>query len=59
MERISREVNAILKRPDVLEQFQKQGVEPSGATPAEFAAFLKQQLADWGRAARDAGLKPE
>jgi tripartite-type tricarboxylate transporter receptor subunit TctC len=43
----------------VLEQFQKQGVEPSGATPAEFAAFLKQQLADWGRAARDAGLKPE
>jgi tripartite-type tricarboxylate transporter receptor subunit TctC len=59
VERISREVNAILKRPDVLEQFQKQGVEPSGATPAEFAAFLKQQLADWGRAARDAGLKPE
>ena len=59
VERISREVNAILKRPEVLEQFQKQGVEPSGATPAEFAAFLKQQLADWGRAARDAGLKPE
>ena len=59
VERISREVNAILKRSDVVEQFQKQGVEPSGATPAEFAAFLKQQLADWGRAARDAGLKPE
>ena len=59
VERISREVNAILKRPDVREQFQKQGVEPSDATPAEFATFLKQQLADWGRAARDAGLKPE
>ena len=41
---ISREVNAILKRPDVREQFQKQGVEPSGATPAEFAAFLKSSL---------------
>ena len=59
VERISREVNAILKRPEVREQFQKQGVEPSGATPAEFAAFVKQQLADWGKAARDAGLKPE
>lgn len=56
---ISREVNAILKRPDVREQFQAQGVDPSGATPAEFAAFLKEQLADWAKAARDAGLKPE
>ena len=59
VERISREVNAILKRPEVGEQFQKLGVEANGATPAEFAVFLKQQLADWGRAARDAGLKAE
>ena len=59
IELISREVNAILKRPDVREQFQMQGVEPSGATPAEFAAFLKEQLSDWAKAARDAGLKPE
>lgn len=59
VEKISREVNLILKRPDVLERLRKQGVEPSGSTPAQFAVFLKQQLADWGRAARDAGLKPE
>jgi tripartite-type tricarboxylate transporter receptor subunit TctC len=56
---ISREVNAILKRSDVREQLQMQGVEPSGATPTEFAAFLREQLADWAKAARDAGLKPE
>ena len=31
----------------------------AGSTPAEFAAFLKQQLADWGKAAREVGLKPE
>jgi len=59
LDRISRETNALLKRPDVAEQLQKLGVEPSGTTPAEFAAFLKQQLADWGRAARDAGLQAE
>lgn len=59
VDRISREVNAILKRPEVRQQLQAQGVEPSGATPAEFAAFLKEQLADWAKAARDAGLKPE
>jgi tripartite-type tricarboxylate transporter receptor subunit TctC len=59
VELISREVNAILKQPDVREQLQMQGVEPFGSTPTEFATFLKQQLADWGKAARDAGLKPE
>jgi tripartite-type tricarboxylate transporter receptor subunit TctC len=59
VELISREVNAILKRPEVREQLQRQGVEPSGATPTEFAAFLNEQLADWVKAARDAGLKPE
>jgi len=59
VERISREVNAILKRPEIRGQLERQGVEPAGSTPAEFAAFLKQQLADWGKAAREAGLKPE
>jgi tripartite-type tricarboxylate transporter receptor subunit TctC len=59
VERISREVNVILQRPEIRGQLVKQGVEPAGSTPAEFAAFLKQQLADWGKAAREAGLKPE
>jgi tripartite-type tricarboxylate transporter receptor subunit TctC len=59
VESISREVNSILKRPDVREQLQMQGVEPSGSTPQEFSAFLKEQLADWAKAARDAGLRPE
>ncbi len=59
VERLSREVNAVLQRPEVREQFERQGVQPGGSTPAEFGAFLQQQLADWGRAAREAGLKPE
>src|SRR6266849_5329188 len=59
VDRLSREVNTILQRPAVREQFEKLGVEASGSTPEEFAAFLKQQLVDWGRAAREAGMKPE
>jgi len=59
VDRLSREVNAILQRPAVREQFEKLGVEASGSTPEELAAFLKQQLVDWGRAAREAGMKPE
>jgi tripartite-type tricarboxylate transporter receptor subunit TctC len=59
VDRVSREVNAILMRPAVREQLQKLGVEPSSSTPGEFATFLKEQLVDWGRSAREAGMKPE
>ena len=59
VDRMSREVNAILQRAAVRDQLKKQGVEPSGSTPGEFATFLKEQLVDWGRAARESGLKPE
>jgi tripartite-type tricarboxylate transporter receptor subunit TctC len=59
VERLSREVNVILRRPEIREQFEKQGFEPGGSTPGELAAFLKQQLLDWGTAAREAGLNPD
>ena len=54
-----RETHAVLKKPQLLEQFDRQGLEPSSGTPGEFAAFLKQQLVDWALAARKAGLKAE
>src|SRR6266849_6827106 len=59
VERLSREVNVILKRPEIRGQFEKQGSEAAGSTPGELSAFLEQQLIDWGAAARAAGLKPE
>jgi tripartite-type tricarboxylate transporter receptor subunit TctC len=59
VERLSREVNVILKRPEIRGQFEKQGSEPAGSTPGELGAFLKQQLVEWRSAARAAGLEPE
>lgn len=59
VDRVSREVGAILKRSAVREQFEKLGVEPSGSTPEEFDKYLKAQLIDWGRIAREAGMQPE
>ena len=44
VERLSREVNVILKRPEIRGQFEKQASEPAGSTPGELGAFLKQQL---------------
>jgi tripartite-type tricarboxylate transporter receptor subunit TctC len=59
VERLAREVNVILKRPEIRGQFEKQGSEPAGSTPGELGAFLKQQLVEWRSAARAAGLEPE
>src|SRR6266581_295570 len=59
VERLSREVNVILKRPEIHGQFEKQASEPAGSTPGELGAFLKQQLVEWRSAARSAGLEPE
>src|SRR6266700_4478935 len=59
VERLSREVNVILKRPEIRGQFEKHGFEPGGSTPGELGAFLNQQLIVGGDAARAAGLKPE
>jgi len=59
VERISREVSLILKRPGIRTQLENQGFEPGGSTPGELDAFLRQQLVDWRDAARAAGLKPE
>ena len=59
VERLSREVNVILRRPEIRVQMEKQGVEPAGSTPGELGALLKQQLVEWRGAALAAGLKPE
>ena len=59
IDKLSREVNVILKQPDVREQFERHSLAADGSTPGELATFLKQQLADWGATAREAGLKAE
>jgi tripartite-type tricarboxylate transporter receptor subunit TctC len=59
VDRLSRELVALLKRPEVRDAFGKLAFEPRGSTPEELTAFTKEQLAVWRRAVADAGIKPE
>lgn len=54
--RLSRELNAVLLRPEVREAHDKVGVVIRGSSPDEFAQFVKQQLEAWSRTIRDAKL---
>ena len=58
VDRLSLEVNAVLKLPDVRVQLDKQAFEPSGSTPEELAAFVKEQLELWRRTVLEQGFSP-
>ena len=51
--RLNTEINRILKLPDVIEKLSALGAEVVGTTPDEFAAYLKVEIAKWGKVARD------
>ena len=50
---------AVLAKPTVQEQMQRHGFAPKSSTPAELASYMKDQLAVWKIALRDAGIEPQ
>jgi tripartite-type tricarboxylate transporter receptor subunit TctC len=59
VDRLARELAALLKRPEVREAFEKLAFEPRSSTPQELSAFVKQQLEIWRRIVGEVGIKPE
>jgi tripartite-type tricarboxylate transporter receptor subunit TctC len=59
VERLNRELVAVLKRPEVQEQLAKQAFAPRSSTVQEFNDYVREQLEVWGKAIRDAGIQPE
>lgn len=50
---------AALAKPSVKEQMQRHGFIPKSSTPEALAAFMKDQLAVWKVALKDAGIEPQ
>lgn len=55
--RLSQELNIIIRRPDMRETMDKNALAIHGSTPAELAQFVKQQAASWGKTIREAKLQ--
>ena len=51
--------NKAMQAPDLLERYQKLSATPGGGTPAEVAAFIKEETRRWGDVIRLAGIQPE
>jgi tripartite-type tricarboxylate transporter receptor subunit TctC len=57
--RLSRELNAVLTRPDIRDQIGRQGAEAQPTTPAELAAHTKEQYQAWARVIRESNIAQE
>ena len=59
VDRLHAAVDATVRSPEVARKFTDLGADPQFGTPAEFAAYVADDLAKWARLAKEAGLKVE
>lgn len=57
--RLNTEVNAVLRMPEVVQQFAAQGAEATGGTTPQFDVFLKNEIESAGKIVKAANIKPE
>jgi tripartite-type tricarboxylate transporter receptor subunit TctC len=57
--KINADALAVIRRPEFLERLAKDGIEPAGNTPEEFAVQIRADLERWARVVKAAGLRPE
>ena len=59
IETLNRELLRTFNAPDVREQVAASGSEVIGGSPGQFAGFIRQEIAKWGKVIKDAGIKPQ
>jgi tripartite-type tricarboxylate transporter receptor subunit TctC len=45
--RLSRELLAVLRAPEIIQQFKDRGIDASPLPPAEYATFIRNEEAKW------------
>jgi len=58
-DKISSSVKDVLTMPDVVKRLNELSAEPMGLTPAETAAYMKQETERWAAVVKSAGVKAE
>ena len=53
------EVAKVLRAPQVTQRLTALGAEPVGNTPNEFGAFIKAEMARWGKIIREKGIRAQ
>jgi tripartite-type tricarboxylate transporter receptor subunit TctC len=59
VDRLAREVAAVVAKPEVREQLERHAFDARASTPEEMGAYLKEQVDVWSRTAREVGIVPD
>jgi tripartite-type tricarboxylate transporter receptor subunit TctC len=59
LDKLNAEMLRIISQPDVKEKFDTLAYTPAGNTRSEFAAYLKSEIAKWGKVAQETGVRAE
>lgn len=51
--------NKVMQMPDLLARYKALNATPGGGTPAEMAAFIKEETRRWSAVIKNAGIQPE
>ena len=57
IDRLSTEINKILKMPDIVSAHNAGGIVPLGTTPEGFAKFISAETQKWAKVIKEAGIK--
>ena len=57
--RLNAELGKALAHPEVKRRLLEFGAESVASTPAEFATFLRAEIAKWGKIVREQKIQPE
>ena len=56
IDKLSKTIQAALKKPEAIEAFAKLGSQAHGSTPEEFTKFMKEQTAIWSEVVKKANI---
>jgi tripartite-type tricarboxylate transporter receptor subunit TctC len=57
VQKLNAEVKRMVEMPDVRERLLKDGAEPAGSSPEEFAAMIRDDVQRWTRVVKSTGVK--
>ena len=57
IDKLNREINAILQSPDTRKFFAEQGGEAGGGTPEQLGAFVRSETVKWLKVVKESGAK--
>lgn len=58
VEQLAAAMSKAVESPDFQSKLQSMGLQPAGMAPAQFAAFLREDVAEWAKLVKDSGAQP-